>query len=181
MNEIWKDIKDYEGIYQVSNLGRVKGLLRYDSRGNLRVERMLKPISTNDGYVKVNLSKNGVKRKRPIHRLVAEAFISNSENKSQVNHIDENKTNNSVDNLEWVTAKENINHGTSLYRRAMTQRKTQPSISIIAIDIANGEYNEYISINDCARKLQVNPAGIQQVLLGNYKQLKGYVFKRKEV
>lgn len=181
MEEIWKDIKGYEGLYQVSSFGRVKSLPRYDSRGNARVERILKPIPTKDGYVRVHLSNEGVKRKRPIHRLVAEAFIPNSDNKSQVNHIDENKINNRVDNLEWVTAKENINHGTSLYRRAMTQRKAQPSISIIAIDIANGEYNEYSSINECGRRLKINPSGIRQVLLGNYKQTKGYMFKYKEV
>lgn len=181
MEEIWKDIEGYEGLYQVSNFGRVKGLPRCDSRGNARVERILKPIPTKDGYLRVHLSNEGIKRKRPIHRLVAEAFIPNPENKLQVNHIDEDKTNNSLANLEWVTPKENINHGTSLYRRSITQRKTQAGKNIIAIDIANGEYNEYISINECGRKLQINPSGIHQVLIGNYKQTKGYTFKYKEV
>lgn len=180
MEEVWKDVKGYEGIYQVSNFGRVKGLPRYDSRGNARVERILKSIPTKDGYLRVHLSNGGIKRKRPIHRLVAEAFIQNPENNPQVNHIDEDKTNNTVDNLEWVTPKENINHATSLYRRAIKQRKTQHGKSIIAIDIANGEHNEYISINECGRKLQINPAGIHQVLIGNYKQTKGYIFKYKE-
>lgn len=179
MEEIWKDIKGYEGIYQVSNVGRVKGLRRYDSRGNLRNERILKPIPTSDGYLRVHLSKTASKRKTAIHRLVAEVFIPNPENKPQVNHIDEDKTNNIVDNLEWVTPKENINHATSLYRRAMTQRKTQGSTPIIAIDIANGEYNEYNSINECGRRLNINPSGIRQVLVRNYKQTKGYTFKYK--
>lgn len=181
MEEIWKDINGYEGLYQVSNFGRVKGLCRYDSRGNLRAERILKPTPTTDGYLRVHLSRKGEKRKRPIHRLVAQAFIPNPENKPQVNHIDEDKKNNVVTNLEWNTPKENINHGTSLYRRSLAQRKTQVGKAIIAIDIANGEYNEYYSINECTRQLNINPAGIRQVLLGNYKQTKGFTFKYKEV
>ena len=103
MIEIWKDIKKFEGLYQVSNLGNVRSLKR-----NI----ILKPSiasyrkTKNDGYYIVNL------KSKPyyIHRLVAEAFISNSENKLQVNHIDGNKKNNCVDNLEWVTPSENLRH-----------------------------------------------------------------------
>lgn len=106
MEEIWKDIKEYEGIYQVSNLGRVKSL-KHSKEGKL-----LKGRVTGKGYLSVALFRNSVRKSNSIHRLVAEAFIPNPENKPEVNHIDENKLNNDVSNLEWVTSKENSNHGT---------------------------------------------------------------------
>ena len=106
MNEIWKYIDGYEGLYKVSNLGRVKSL-NYRRSGK---ERMLKPGNTGDGYLFVILYKNGKIKYFTIHRLVANAFLENPDHKSDVNHKDENKTNNRVDNLEWVTRKENINY-----------------------------------------------------------------------
>lgn len=91
MKELWKDIKEYEGIYQVSNLGRVK---------RVETDRVLKGSKNKKGYLRVDLYKNGSQSNKRIHRLVAQAFIPNPENKSQVNHIDENKTNNVISNLE---------------------------------------------------------------------------------
>ena len=100
MEEIWRDIDGYEGLYQVSNKGRVKSL-KYGK------ERILRPGWKTGGYLFVILCKNGNQSKQRIHRLVAQAFIPNPNNKPQVNHLDENKKNNCVDNLEWATAKEN--------------------------------------------------------------------------
>lgn len=106
MKEIWKAIKDYEGKYEVSNLGRVKSLER-KSRLNRKIkERILAPREHTGGYLRVQLSRKDFY----IHRLVAETFIPNPENKSQVNHIDGNKRNNRVDNLEWNTPLENNLH-----------------------------------------------------------------------
>ena len=101
MNEIWKDIQGYEGLYQVSNLGRVK---------NLKRNKILKSIISSQGYITRQLYKNKIPKNVRIHRLVAEAFIPNPENKPQVNHIDGNKTNNCVSNLEWVNQCENMQH-----------------------------------------------------------------------
>lgn len=163
MEEIWRDIEGYEGLYQVSDLGRVKSLY---------TNRILKGSKDAKGYLIVKLCKNSIKSNKTIHRLVAQAFIPNPENKPQVNHIDENKTNNMVSNLNWMTSKENNNHGTR------TQRISKP---IKAIDIATSEYNIYCSIRECARQLGLNPSHITSVLKGRYKQTGGYTFKYKGV
>ena len=104
MQEVWKDIKGYEGLYQISNTGKVKGLKR---------NKVLKPILQRSGYYYVDLQR----KRRLVHRLVAEAFIDNPDNLPEVNHKDENKLNNSVENLEWCDSKYNANYGTRNKRR----------------------------------------------------------------
>ena len=104
--EIWKPIKDYEGLYEVSNLGRVKSL-NYRKTGK---EKILKNMKNNNGYLVVGLTKNGKRKNYLIHRLVAEAFIPNTEGKPHIDHINTIKNDNSVENLRWVTNKENNNN-----------------------------------------------------------------------
>lgn len=112
--EIWKDIKGYEDLYKVSNFGKIKSLERINQIGNnkyVTFEKILKHhINKKRGYCQVNLCKNGTRKLFTCHRLVAETFIPNMDNKKYVNHIDGNKTNNCIDNLEWCTHSENINH-----------------------------------------------------------------------
>lgn len=110
MRELWRDVVGYEGFYQVSNLGSVRSLDRVVN--NRRVKgRVLKPFQDKDGYKKVNLVMGGKKRRQfMIHRLVSKMFIPNPENKPEVNHKDGNKQNNNIDNLEWVTKRENARH-----------------------------------------------------------------------
>lgn len=112
--EIWKDIEDYEGLYQISNLGRVKSLERKIKRRNDRIqtvkERILKLNLDKEGYHTVKLHKEGKGKNFKVHRLVALAFISNPDNKLEVNHIDGIKTDNKVTNLEWNTRNENMQH-----------------------------------------------------------------------
>ena len=108
MNEEWRDIKGYEGKYQVSNLGRVKSL----NYNHTKKEEILSNVPDAQGYLKVNLYKNGKKRTFTIHKLVAFHFIDNPSNYKEINHLDENKQNNIVDNLEWCTRKYNQNYGT---------------------------------------------------------------------
>ena len=120
---VWKDIKGYEGIYQISNYGEVIRLQSYDSRGHLRNKRTLKQRKNEDGYLQLGLHKNGKEKKFLVHRLVAETFTPNPYNYLEINHIDENKQNNSIFNLEWCDHKYNTNYGTSQARRIATRYK----------------------------------------------------------
>lgn len=106
MVEIWKNIIGYEGHYQVSNMGQVKSL----NYNRTLKERILKGGKGGGGYYQVNLFKNGKIKRYYVHRLVGIAFIPNPENKPEINHIDGNKANNIVNNLEWVTSKQNTEH-----------------------------------------------------------------------
>ena len=114
MSEIWKDIKGYEGLYQVSNRGRVKSLERIVMRKNGRpysVPELIKARQIDrKGYDRIGLNKNGKKKRFFVHRLVLQAFNSSSDETLEVNHIDGNKLNNNVENLEWVTSSENSIH-----------------------------------------------------------------------
>lgn len=120
MEEVWKDIKGYEGLYQVSNLGRVKSLPRI-KYGRIKISRetILVPILIKASrYYQVNMYLKGIRKKFSIHRLVAQAFIPNPSNHPFINHKDETRDNNNVNNLEWCTAKYNTNYGTAIKRRA---------------------------------------------------------------
>lgn len=114
MREVWKDIKNYEGLYQVSNLGRVKSLQGWNGRKYVRRERILNPYTQHIGktYYRsvVKLINNGISKDMKVHRLVAIAFLPNPDNYKIINHKDGNPLNNRVDNLEWCTQKYNVNH-----------------------------------------------------------------------
>ena len=110
LKEIWKDVVGYEALYQVSNLGRVRSKNRLDGSGNKRKGMVRKLNPQKDGYIHVNLCKSGKVKHIGVHRLVAQAFIPNPQNKPQVNHIDGDKANNHLSNLEWSTRSENMIH-----------------------------------------------------------------------
>lgn len=114
--EIWADIAGFEGYYQVSTYGRVRSLDRYvpDNHNSKRIARgqILKPYKTPKGYLKITLYKDSKKvyKKCRVHRLVAEAFLKNEDDLPEVNHLDGNKSNNALSNLEWCTQEENLRH-----------------------------------------------------------------------
>ena len=198
MEEIWKDIKDYEDLYQVSNLGRVKSIRRKvnNNRGiMIRQEKILTPEITKHGYLRIKLFKNNKGKRILIHRLVAETFISNPENKPQVNHIDFNRANNKVDNLEWVSASENIKYSFDKGRIKLPYNvyeniRKQGSIygkkngekcskKIIQQDLEGNLVKEWESINKAGRELEISIGHISDCLKGRRKTYKGYIWKYK--
>ncbi len=166
MNEIWKFIEGYEN-YQVSNKGNVK---------NVITNQILKQCYNGRGYKHVMLYDSNHKGKTIlVHRLVAKAFIPNPQNLPEVNHIDENKINNCVDNLEWLTCKDNINHGTHNVRVGINNPNRKPIYSVNK----DGEVIYYHSANEAAkyykdRDIEMCPSGINNALSGKiftYKNL----------
>ena len=131
MAEEWKAVLGYEGLYEVSNLGRVRSLPHeVPTKIGTRISsgRVMKLQPFKSGYMGVCLSKGNKQALKTVHRLVAEAFIENPDNLPQVNHKDENKANNSVDNLEWVTAIENNNYGTR--KKRLSEKISFPVIQL---------------------------------------------------
>lgn len=175
--EIWRDITGYEGRYQISDFGRVKSLERtfIDRAGHKRhtKERILKLCTDRYGYLYVLLYYGSGMRKRfLVHRLVCEAFHDNSENKPCVNHIDENKTNNTANNLEWCTVAENNRHGTLYARSAKTLSKPVGQYTL------DGKLIKvWQSAHEVQRQLGFTPSSICEVARGKRKTAYGYIWK----
>ena len=154
MKEIWKPIAGYEGRYEISNMGNVASLKF--ARGENR--RLLKQSKNTWGYSQVTLSKNKEKRNKVVHRLVAEAFIDNPNNLPQVNHIDENKSNNRADNLEWCDSEHNVNHGSRTARVSNTLKKP------VIATLPDGTEEYYKSVKDAAEILNISHTSISAAI-----------------
>ena len=165
MNEIWKDISGYEGLYQVSNLGRVKSL---GNKSNHREPIILKQALVL-GYKCVRLTKDGVYKMYKVHRLVANAFILNKGNKNQVNHIDGNKRNNCFYNLEWVTSSENLKHAFKIgLKKPKINYENNRSISVKMIDKnTNQIIMIFGSLREAERQVGVSHSNIMNSIKRN--------------
>lgn len=192
MIEIWKDIQDYIGLYQVSNQGNVRSVERRVHRnGNTTKicrQHLLRPQRQVNGYLFVSLSKDGRVKQYLIHRLVAKAFIPGG---GEVNHIDENKENNCAANLEWVSHKYNANYGTAIERRTKNsdfsgsnnpmfgrKGKNNPHSKPVKQFDTDGNYiQEYESVKIAGQKTNTNPSGISGCAKGRLRTCGGFVWK----
>ena len=174
-NEEWRDVVGYEGLYQVSDQGRVKSLERkvpkWDGERTVK-ERILKPAVKPTGYVEVNLYTGGKQKALTVHRLVCQAFHENPDNKPEVNHINEDKTDNRACNLEWSTRIENCNHGTRNERTGKAQSKP------VAQYTQDGELIKvWPSTMEVGRQTGFSQGGISLAANGKLKTSHGFIWK----
>lgn len=163
--ETWKPVVGYEGLYEVSSKGNVR---------NLKTGRILKPIYSTNGYATVNLTRayndKTKQTKKLIHRLVAQAFIPNPNNLSDVNHKDEIKTNNNLDNLEWISHRDNMNYGTRTERMAKSNSKPIQQLDMkTRLIIAT-----YPSLIGAELSTGINHSSISRTARGKCKSAGGY-------
>lgn len=163
MEEIWKNIKGYEGLYQVSNLGRVKSL-DYRHTGK---EKVL-TVGIKDGYFIVNLWKNRRGKTTKVHRLVAEAFLPNPENKPHIDHVNTDRTDNRVENLRWCTIQENNNN-------PITRQKSGKPV--IGVNKLTGEEVWFACSYEAQRVLGIGHSEITACCRGKRKSTGGYVWR----
>lgn len=175
INEIWKDILGFEGLYQVSNLGRVKSLKRpYGLKEKILKQQLV------CGYYQVHLHKNSIEKKCLVHRLVWIAFNGPIPEGLQVNHINEIKTDNSLSNLNLMTRKENMTWGTAIERRAKKLKNGKKSKSVLQFTLDNILVKEYPSIQQVYRETGFSQGNICGCCNGKYKQMYGFKWKYKE-
>ena len=161
--EVWKDVVGYEGLYKVSNKGNVYSVGRINSQCKKIGGIILKPGYTRGGYLLVNLCENGKVKSKYIHRLVLEAFVENPNNLPEVNHKDENPSNNELSNLEWCDARYNSNYGT---RNERIRKKVR------AVNVETGEVVKFNSTHEAGRK-GYDQSGVAASCRGDYNDGKG--------
>lgn len=185
MEEVWKEVDSHKGLYEVSNLGRVKSW-----KGTI-----MKPQKYVNGYLFAGLSNKGTVTQISIHRLVAIAFIPKPEGKYEVNHINEDKTDNTVQNLQWLTHKENINHGTAIERRVKNSnfkgqnnpmfgikgKDNTHSKPVFQIDDLGNVLREFESAAEAASHVKCNPSFLSAAARGLYEKAKGFKWKYKDL
>lgn len=177
MEEIWKDIQGYEGMYQVSNYGRVKSLGRLVNGSNqygvkfqyLKKDKILKPILDKWGYLRISIYKNNHKIAKRIHILVAETFLENQNNYSIINHINGDKTDNRVENLEWCTQSHNVQESYRLGLRIPTGR------AVNQYDLDGNFIKTWDTIKE--PRLLYNNSHISDCCNGTRKTAAGYIWR----
>lgn len=183
MEEIWRDIEGYEKLYQVSNFGNVRSLPRNTKKG-----RVLKHTRYKNGYLYLNLCKDGKSKHYYIHRLVAQAFLPNPDNLPQVNHRDENPSNNRVDNLEWCTSKYNNNYGSHNQKISEAQRgisrgpyseetKRKKSIPVAQLTKKGELIVIFYGATEAERQTGIAHQSINACCIGKRKSAGGFVWK----
>ncbi len=180
-NEVWRPVDGFEGYYEVSNYGRVRSIKRIVTIKNRwhDIQRRYGGTITrghidNNGYMAICLQADGRKKYTKVHILVAKAFIENPSNYHQVNHKDENKSNNCVENLEWCTAKYNSNYGTKIKRQA---EKWSRKVNMLK----DGKIvSTFPSLKEAGERMNINYKNIQSVCAGHRKTAGGYNWEYAE-
>lgn len=176
MAEVWKDIPGYEGIYQVSNLGRVKGLKRKSEAGRNIREKIMRTPKKSNGYLTVGLFKEGKQKTKDVHRLVAETYIEANDAKNEVNHINGDKRDNRVTNLEWCDRSQNVKHSYETGLRSsiihIAQKSRRKPIVVIG-----EERCYYDSITQACNDLDLCAPSVSRCLNGKAKTHKNYRFE----
>lgn len=166
MREAWRPVVGYEGLYEVSNLCRLRRI------------KIIEPTKKKHGYMQVSLvNKNGVRKSFRLHRIVAAAFVPNPEGKPQVNHIDENPENNRAVNLEWATAEENTNYGSRTARAAAKNGSKTPVLQIDPVTLK--VLAEYPGQSAAAKETGIAVSCINACLRGKQKHAGGYLWEYK--
>lgn len=190
MDEIWKDIDGFEGMYQISNLGRVKSLPRLSLQKHEIQEKILNTCHSCGGYVDVSLYKDGKRYHKKPHRLVAEAFIPNPNDLPEVDHIDTNKDNNCVDNLRWCTHSENYENPLTRIRLSEIQKslprpenageKLRVKVLVYKNGILDREFSSYKELQEMSRDVYgftIYSQFVRKVLRGEMENYHGYTFE----
>lgn len=157
--EVWKDVVGYEGLYKVSNFGRIK---------NVKTNKIKNQFRKRNGYMQVHLYANNKEKNAYIHRVVAQAFIPNTENKKEVNHKDLNKLNNNIINLEWCNRKENMQHALKEYKTFYEGKQ------IICVETRKTYKNSIIA----GKETGISSAGIRMNICGKNKTAGGFHWKQ---
>lgn len=169
---IWKDIPNYEGLYQINNFGDIKSLYNYRGKGNVLKPRLKK------GYYQIGLRKNATRQWYAIHRLVAETFIPNPKNLPQVNHKDENKLNNCVENLEWCTVAYNNCYGTRLEKTSNTNKLKK---EVTQYDLDGNKLNTFKSIKSASKETKTDFSSISKCINNKRRTANGYIWTCESV
>lgn len=178
-NEIWKDVLEYEGLYHISNLGRIRSL-NYNNTTQIKIRK----LDVRGMYLAICLCRHNIKTKYSVHRLVAINFIENPQNKPEVNHIDGNKMNNHVDNLEWVTTSENRHHAfntglqkSAKYWTGRFGKDHNLSKEVNQYD-KNGVFvNKFYSTCEAKRLTGINQSNISACVLHKRKSAGGFIWQ----
>ena len=177
MSEIWKDVIGLEGIFQVSNMGRIRSLDKYANvcGGGKRLVkgRILKPTKLQNGYYEAQFHHKGERIIYLLHRLVAIHFIDNPLNLPEVNHKDENPQNNNVENLEWCTSKYNANYGT----RNIRMMENREFVSVIQLDINGNMIKQWNKMTDACKETGADISSMIRVCKGKQDTCVGYKWK----
>lgn len=170
--EIWKDIKDYEGLYQASNLGNIK---------SVKKNRNLKFINRSDGYYYINLSKKSKVKPTKVHRIIAQTFIENPNNYNIINHIDGNRKNNCISNLEWCTQSHNIKEAYRMGTKKPNKINIKKRKKVMQFSVNYQLIKIWDSIKEASKELKIKDSNISLVCKNKRNLAGGFVWKYKEI